>query len=187
MKGVLKLIPIALSTLLLLCAAVDRENVLPMYTSSIDLTEDGRVVLANKGTREVVLLAEDGKVAQRWTFEEPATGVAVSGDKLFVTTSHAKGFLSCIDLKDGKMLYSTETAMGACAPVVSHDGERVYVMNRYRGTVSEVNASTGEVLRSVAVQREPCAAVLSPDGRYLYVNNHFPAQRADVDYVAADV
>lgn len=187
MKGVLKLIPIALSALLLLCAAVDRENVLPMYTSSIDLTEDGRVVLANKGTREVVLLAEDGKVAQRWTFEEPATGVAVAGDKLFVTTSHAKGFLSCIDLKDGKMLYSTETAMGACSPVVSHDAEKVYVMNRYRGTVSEVNASTGEVLRSVAVQREPCAAVLSPDGRYLYVNNHFPAQRADVDYVAADV
>lgn len=187
MKGVLKLIPIALSALLLLCAAVDRENVLPMYTSSIDLTEDGRVVLANKGTREVVLLAEDGKVAQRWTFEEPATGVAVAGDKLFVTTSHAKGFLSCIDLKDGKMLYSTETAMGACSPVVSHDAAKVYVMNRYRGTVSEVNASTGEVLRSVAVQREPCAAVLSPDGRYLYVNNHFPAQRADVDYVAADV
>ena len=187
MKGVLKLIPIALSALLLLCASVDRENVLPMYTTSIDLTKDGRVVMANKGTREVVLLAEGGQVAQRWAFDEPATGVAVTEDKLYVTSSHARGFLSCIDLEDGKLLYRAETAMGACAPVVSHDGEKVYVMNRYRGTVSEVNASTGEVLRSVAVLREPCAAVLSPDGRYLYVNNHFPAQRADVDYVAADV
>ncbi|MBQ2007490.1 MAG: hypothetical protein II236_02290, partial [Alistipes sp.] len=120
MKGVLKLIPIALSALLLLCASVDRENVLPMYTTSIDLTDDGRVVMANKGTREVVLLAEDGQVAQRWAFEEPATGVAVAEEKLFVTTSHATGFLSCIDLEDGKLLYRAETAMGACAPVVSH-------------------------------------------------------------------
>jgi hypothetical protein len=28
---------------------------------------------------------------------------------------------------------------------------------------------------------------LTPDGKYLYVNNFLPAQRADIDYVAADV
>ena len=47
--------------------------------------------------------------------------------------------------------------------------------------------STGEVLRDVAVLREPCAATITPDGKYLYVNNFLPAQRSDVDYVAADV
>ena len=96
-----------------------------MYTTSIDLTKDGRVVMANKGTREDVLLAKDGQVAQRWAFDEPATGVAVTEDRLYVTSSHARGFLWCIDLKVGKLLYRAETAMGACAPVVSHDGEKV--------------------------------------------------------------
>ena len=187
MKGVLKLIPIAVTALLLLCASVDRENIRPMYTTAIDLTADGRVVMANKGTRDVVLYAADGSVERRFAFDEPPTGVVVSGDDVYVTSSNADGYITRIGLKDGSVRYKTKTAMGACSPLLSHNGEKVYVLNRYKGTVSELNASTGEVLRSVAVLREPCDAVLSPDGRYLYVNNHFPAQRADVDYVAADV
>ena len=187
MKGVLKLIPIAITTLLLLCASVDRENLRPMYTTAIDLTADGRVVMANKGTCDVVLYAADGSVERRFAFDEPPTGIVVSGDDAYVTSSNADGYITRIGLKDGAVRYKTKTAMGACSPLLSRNGEKVYVLNRYKGTVSELNASTGEVLRSVAVLREPCDAVLSPDGRYLYVNNHFPAQRADVDYVAADV
>ncbi len=187
MKGVLKLIPMVITALLLLCASVDRENLKPMYTTAIDLTADGCIVMANKGTSDVVLCSPDGKVERRIAFDEPPTGVVVSGNSLYVTSSDADGYISCIGLSDGNIIYKSKTAMGACSPVVSHDGEKVYVLNRYKGTVSEVNASTGEVLRSVAVLREPCDAVLSPDGRFLYVNNHFPAQRADVDYVAADV
>ena len=187
MKGVLKLIPIAITALLLLCASVDRENLRPMYTTAIDLTADGRVVMANKGTCDVVLYAADGSVERRFAFDEPPTGIVVSGDDAYVTSSNADGYITRIGLKDGAVRYKTKTAMGACSPLLSRNGEKVYVLNRYKGTVSELNASTGEVLRSVAVLREPCDAVLSPDGRYLYVNNHFPAQRADVDYVAADV
>ena len=187
MKGVLKLIPIAITALLLLCASVDRENLKPMYTTAIDLTQDGRVVMANNGTSDVVLYAADGSVERRFAFDESPTGVAVSGDDIYVTSSNADGYITRLGLSDGAVRYKTKTAMGACSPLLSHDGKRVYVLNRYKGTVSEMDASTGEVLRSVAVLREPCDAVLSPDGRYLYVNNHFPAQRADVDYVAADV
>ena len=77
--------------------------------------------------------------------------------------------------------------MGSCSPVVSLDGNKIYVCNRYKGTVSEVDAESGNLLREVKVLREPCAAVLSTDGRFLYVNNALPSQRADVDYVAADV
>ena len=134
-----------------------------------------------------MLYAADGSVERRFAFDEPPTGIVVSGDDAYVTSSNADGYITRIGLKDGAVRYKTKTAMGACSPLLSRNGEKVYVLNRYKGTVSELNASTGEVLRSVAVLREPCDAVLSPDGRYLYVNNHFPAQRADVDYVAADV
>ena len=187
MKGVLKLAPILITALLLLCSSVDRHNLRPMYSADVALTEDGRVVVANKGTSEVAILSADGDIAKRWSFEEPPTGVAVQGQTLFVTSSYAEGYLTRIDLTSGEVQYRIKTAMGACSPMVSKGADKVYVLNRYKGTVSEVEASTGEVLRSVAVLREPCDAVLTPDGRYLYVNNHFPAQRADVDYVAADV
>lgn len=42
-------------------------------------------------------------------------------------------------------------------------------------------------MRTVAVLREPKSAVISKDGKFLYVTNFLPAQRADLDYVAACV
>ncbi len=187
MRGLLKIAPIVISAVILLCASRSATNLRPMYTVDVAITADNHILMANKGTSDVVLLSADGKSLQRWSFEEPPTGVVVSNNKAYVTSSYADGYLTCIDLADNSVLYKSPTAMGACAPVVSHDGSKIYVLNRYKGTVSEVDAETGKVLRSVAVLREPCAAALSPDGKYLYVNNYLPSQRADVDYVAADV
>lgn len=187
MRGLLKIAPIVISAVILLCASRSATNLRPMYTADVAITADNHILMANKGTSDVVLLSADGKSLQRWSFEEPPTGVVVSNNKAYVTSSYADGYLTCIDLADNSVLYKSPTAMGACAPVVSHDGSKIYVLNRYKGTVSEVDAETGKVLRSVAVLREPCAAALSPDGKYLYVNNYLPSQRADVDYVAADV
>lgn len=42
-------------------------------------------------------------------------------------------------------------------------------------------------MRTAPVLREPKSAVVSKDGKYLYVTNFLPAQRADLDYVAACV
>lgn len=187
MRGLLKIAPIVISAVILLCASRSATNLRPMYTVDVAITADNHILMANKGTSDVVLLSANGKSLQRWSFEEPPTGVVVSNNKAYVTSSYADGYLTCIDLADNSVLYKSPTAMGACAPVVSHDGSKIYVLNRYKGTVSEVDAETGKVLRSVAVLREPCAAALSPDGKYLYVNNYLPSQRADVDYVAADV
>lgn len=158
-----------------------------MYTADIAITSDGSLLLANKGTSEVTLLDKEGKRLHSWSIDEPPTGVIVVEGKAYVTSSYDQGHLTCIDLGDNSIKYSTRTGMGACAPTVSADQSKIYVLNRYKGTVSEVDAATGAVQREVKVLREPCDAVLSPDGRYLYVNNYLPAQRADVDYVAADV
>ena len=42
-------------------------------------------------------------------------------------------------------------------------------------------------MRTVKVLREPKSAVFSKDGKYMFVTNFLPAQRADLDYVAACV
>ena len=187
MKGLLKLSPIVISVIILLCATTTRQNLRPMYTTGISITADNKMAIANKGTSDVVLLSESGESEQRWEFAESPTGITSYGSNIYVTSSQDEGYITAINLENNNIAYKTATGMGACAPIMSHDGKKVYVLNRYKATVTEVDATSGEVLREAAVLREPCAATLTPDGKYLYVNNFLPAQRADVDYVAADV
>lgn len=182
-------VAVALLTLAaLLMSSHNRGNVKPCYTTDIAIAEDGTLLLANKGTAELLMLSAEGESLHSWSLAEPATGVVVNGDKAFVTSSYAVGRLTCVELEgERRVLFSVQLPMGACAPTVSGDGKQVYVCNRYAGSVSAVDASTGELLGEVKVLREPCAAALSSDGKTLYVNNFLPAQRADVEYVAAEV
>ena len=187
MKRFLLFIPLAATAVAIICTAMRSSGTRPMYTTDVAVADDGRIVFTNKGSRDVTVYDGAGKLLERVEFELPPTGVAIDGDWAYVTTSAGEGRLSKLSLKDYSVAYTTTTAMGACAPVVSADGETVYVCNRYKGTLSAVSAADGTVKASIAMLREPCAAVLSPDGRYLYVANFLPAQRADVDYVAAAV
>ena len=90
-----------------------------------------------------------------------------------------------IDLGSGRVERSIPVGSGATAPLLSQDGSKVYVLNQFSNTISEVDPQGGVVLRTAAVLREPKGAVISKDGKYLFVTNFLPAQRADVDYVAA--
>ena len=67
------------------------------------------------------------------------------------------------------------------------DKQHIYVCNQFSNTVSEIDLAARKVTRTVSVLREPRSAVFSQDGQQLYVTNFLPAQRADVDYVAACV
>ena len=189
MKNFIRLLPIFLTTIVILLAssAREREEVRPLYTSDIAITDNGLILLANEGTSEVRLIETNGTTRCAWQLEAPATGVTTKGNIAYFTSSYDKGILYCASLDDFSIKYRTQLSMGSCSPVISNDGAKVYVCNRYKGTVSEVDAASGKLLREVKVLREPCAAVLSTDGLFLYVNNALPAQRADVDYVAADV
>lgn len=182
------LIPGLLIALWLLVTSADTpEGTPPLYTTGIRVMEDGRILMTNRSSKDLRLHDETGKMISNWQFADPVTSVAVDGEKAYVTSSYAMGYLSAIDLKSGKELYKTPTGMGAQAVTLSPNKSKVYVCNRFKNTVSEVDAKTGKVLREVKVLREPCAAVVSPDGKYLFVNNFLPVQRADLDYVAADV
>lgn len=182
------LVAMLLTFATLLISSHSRTNVKPCYTADIAVAEDGTLLLANKGTTELCMYSAEGESIHSWSLDEPATGVAVSGGRAFVTSSYAAGRLTCVELEgERRVIYSVQLPMGACAPVVSDDGKRLYVCNRYAGSVSEIDAATGKLLGEVKVLREPCAAALSSDGKTLYVNNFLPAQRADVEFVAAEV
>lgn len=187
MKRILFFLPLLIS-IIVFASSVSHVNTRPYYTSGIAITGQGEILLANKGSRELRMINSEGKLLNSWELAEPATGVAVIDRKAYVTSSQEHGTVSCIELEgDFRTLYTTATGMGACAPVTSIDGTKLYVCNRYKGTVCEIETSTGKVLREVRVLREPCAATLSADGKTLFVNNFLPSQRADIDYVAATV
>ena len=160
----------------------------PLFPTGIACTPDGSVVMSEKGSSSVAVYSPDGKeLKASYSLDASPTGVAVSGNQIYVTTFEVEGRLYAIDLKDGSERFSVYTGSGACHPVVNEKTGRVYVCNQFQNTVSEVDSGSGKVLRTVKVLREPVSAVLSADGKNLYVANFLPDQRADVDYVSACV
>ncbi len=159
----------------------------PMFTTGIDLVGSDQFLLANKGTKSVTLIDKAGRLVKEWVFDEPVTGQCLSKGTAFVTSSYGRGWLSAINLGTGKVIYKTETGMGARSPIVNKDGSRIYVFNQFKTTVSELDSKSGKVLRQIRVLREPVAGALTPDGKYLFVNNFLPEQQANVDIVAAQV
>ncbi len=165
----------------------------PLFTTDIAVLSDGRIVTSNKGNRSVRIYAPGNFNApvKEWKFEQIPTGVAAGSaagsEKIYVTTFEKRGTLEVIDLTSGRVERTIPVGSGATSPIVSQDGTKVYVLNQFGTTAMEVDPEGGRVLRTAPVLREPKSAVVSKDGKYLFVANFLPAQRADLDYVAADV
>jgi len=130
-----------------------------------------------------------GKVARRLDAPAAPTGLALSrdGTKLVVTCAGPRSTVCVIDTSAMKIIAKIPAGHTAAAPVVSPDGQRLYVCNRFDNDVSVIDLAAGKELAHVAVIREPLGAALTPDGRSLLVINHLPADRADSFFVTAVV
>lgn len=159
----------------------------PLYIT--DITFFGKELLTSeKGTQTVSLYSPDGKERIKcWQTTEPPTGVATDGEKIYATTSFAKGGVEVILPDQEKPILFIPTGRGACSPVVSKDKQYLYVCNQFQTTVSEISLKTLKVNRKVNVLREPKNAVATDDGKYLFVANFLPSGRANQDYVTAAV
>lgn len=161
----------------------------PLFVTDI-LVAGKQLLIAEKGSGRIALYTRDGKTRLReWKVPDTPTGMAVEGRYVWVTTATTHNGVSLIDLEGSgnEAEAFIPTASGACAPVIAPRLNRLYVCNRFAGTVSEIDRSARKVVRTVRVLREPNAAVLSQDGRHLFVTNFLPDGRADADIVAASV
>lgn len=158
----------------------------PYFPTDITLNAKGEIVMTEKGMNRISIFSPDGKTQlHSFAIDESPTGIVLNGDKAYVTTSATTGHLQILSLSSGKKEASIQTGSGACAPLFSSDKKHIYICNQFQNTVSEVDLVSRKVTRSVNVLREPKAAILSKDGQYMFVTNFLPAQRADLDYVAA--
>ena len=160
----------------------------PLFPTDITLNDKGEILITEKGRNRISIFSPDGKTLLRTIpVDESPTGIHLDADKAYVTTNAATGHLQIISLETGKQETAIATGSGACYPIFGPDKKHIYVCNQFQNTVSEVDPAIHQVIRSVKVLREPKSALFSKDGEYLFVTNFLPAQRADVDYVAACV
>ncbi len=171
-----------------ICSAIVAKADIPLYSTDVKMTDAGEIVLTQKGTTSIdIYNSESLEKLRSFCLSETPTGIAIDGDKAYVTTFKNKGELQVVSLKDGKILGSAELASGACSPIFNSDKSKLYVCNQFSNSIMELDVASLKVLRSVSVLREPKSAVLSADGKFMYVTNFLPAQRADLDVVASAV
>ena len=117
------------------------------------------------------------------------TGLALAndGNSLFVSVAGPAGGVHVVDLKMGTISGSLPTGHTPMAPVLSPDGNTLYVCNRFDNDVSVIKLKGAESPVRIAVTREPVAAALTPDGKFLFVANLLPDGPASSAYVAASV
>ena len=130
-----------------------------------------------------------GKVEKVILLPDPPSGLALapSGQILYVTGAVPDGRIHVVNLKTGGIHSILTGGHTPNAPVVSPDGETLYVCNQFNNNVTVIDLESDKELAKVPVPREPIAAAVTPDGKLLFVANLLPAGAADADYVAAEV
>jgi DNA-binding beta-propeller fold protein YncE len=117
------------------------------------------------------------------------SGLALARDdsKLFVTYASPQGEMHVPDLASGKTVARVQVGHTAMAPVLSPNGETLYVSDRFDNEVRAVDLCTWKEVWRLCVQREPVAASITHYGRILLVTNLLPTGRVDADPIAVEV
>ncbi len=156
----------------------------PLFLSDIKTTAGGELVVASKGERSVSVYSGDmQQKLNSWTLDAAPSSLAIAGDLIYVTLDNSS--LQIFDKQGDKKGEVLSLGMGARNPIITDDA--IYVLEQFTNTVAKIDPQTMEVVARATVEREPRGAVLTADGKHLYVTNFLPNQRADLDYVAADV
>ncbi len=182
---------LGLIALLLLFASyhsVQNRQGMPEFPTDIKETTGNRFLVSNKGSKTVALYpAEFDEPISIWNFDETPTGIATSGDYAYITTFSTIGKVHFLNLTTGEIETDVVTGSGANTPLLSPDGNLLYVLNQFHNSVAKIDINRKQVTATVNVLREPRCAVIDNKGKYLFVANFLPAMSADLDTVAAFV
>jgi len=123
----------------------------------------------------------NAKAIRRVRTPAEPTGLALcrDGRRVWVTCAAVASSVLEIDAASGQTLASFPAGHTATAPVLSPDGQRLYVCNRFDHDVSVLDLAQRRELTRVAAVREPVAAAVSPDGKELWVANLLQAGSAN--------
>jgi YVTN family beta-propeller protein len=159
--------------------------------TALAASPDGRTLyIACATANEVWFFDTTGrKIARKVSMPDQPLGLALTPDgaRLYVTCAAPVSTICVVDTVRCQVVRQFPAGHTAMAPVLSPDGQTLYVCNRFNNEVAFIDVASGKTKRRVSVLREPVAAAVTPDGKFLFVANHLHAGRADVDVVAASV
>lgn len=151
--------------------------------SDVAVLSDG-IAVTDAGKNRVYKLDGDGRVVAEFETDGTAGGICVSADgTIYVTAGEAEGKVFVLD---GKLKKKAEIDVGhtPVSPVLSPDGSKLYVANRFTGNVSVIDTSKNTVDDTICDLREPIALAVTSDGT-LYVGAHLPEQAMTEDVVGS--
>ena len=102
------------------------------------IAPDGKTLYITAATSSELLIYDTtiGKTIGRWPLPCQPSGITVAADgTVYVTGGNAEGTLYKLDAT-GKILAKVETGHTPLAPVVTRDGQTVWVLNRFDNNVS---------------------------------------------------
>ncbi len=146
-------------------------------------------VVQYDGQRVDAVDVQEGQIVRSIVCPAAPTGVAVSadGDWLYITCEGPAGVVSIARSETGEIVQQIAVGHTPGAPVLSPDGSRLYVSNRFNNDVSVIDLGSKEEVQRVPAIREPFAAAISKDGASLFVCNMLPNDPADSYDVAAEI
>jgi YVTN family beta-propeller protein len=158
---------------------------------AIVASRDGKTLYVTcKDFREIAVVdAALRNVIRKISLPAEPTGIALSPDetKLYVTCLGEKYAVCKLDIASSKITATLSGGIAAIGPVVSADGKRLYVCNRFENAVAAIDLDAHEKITSIPVPREPCSAALTPDGKLLFAADLIPHESAEKSDIAAVV
>jgi hypothetical protein len=105
-------------------------------------------------------------------------GVAVDGSELLVALEN--GGVVALDPHDGTMLHTYATGPNAFGAAFSEDGERAFVTDKDRGTLTEIDPESNEVKTSIAIGNTPQQLAVAGDRVYVALSGEAAIAVVDV-------
>jgi len=163
-------------------------------TAMVASPDKQSIYIAEQTAKQVVRLnCATNTVTQTMLLPNEPTGLAVSkdGTTLYVTCASEhwpSGMVCVVNTASGKVQKRIPVGHMARSPVLSPDGQTLYVCNWFNNDISIVDAVAGVETARIPVTREPYAAAITPDGATLIVTNSLPDQKAtDTGSIACKV
>ena len=155
----------------------------PKYNSTTDLAvSPGKKMLfvAQQTAKriDIVDIATE-TVTDAVLLPNEVTGIAVSpkGDLLYATCSSDRwpaGMVCIVDILSRRVVHTIAVGHGARAPVVTPDGSKLFVCNRFNNDLSIIDLTSRSEVKRLEMVREPYCAAITPDGKTVVVGNLLP-------------
>ena len=165
----------------------------PTLQSPAALVANGKgdelYIVAATGRQILVVNPAASAVTRRIPLPEAPSGIALSTDDktLYVTAGLPQGLVLIIDARTGEVRDRISAGYSPTAPVLSKDGDTLFVCDRYRSRLLVVDLSARKVKAELTVGRELVAAARTPDERLIMVTSLLPGGPATTSVVAAEI